>query len=102
LQIVVRVTWTPEDYLVAQKHSSMARPSSCPHCSVNGSLAALGYYERWLSGTHREDLRISVRRFRCLVLSFYPVLIGTELPVIIEEMEPLSLAPISRTDRCCC
>ena len=65
LQIIVRVTWTPEDYLVAQKQSSMARPRCCPHCSAVRPLAALGYYKRWLSGTNGSDLRLAVRRFRC-------------------------------------
>ena len=65
VQIIVRVKWTPEDYLVAQRHCSMSRPLRCPNCSAAKSLAALGYYERWLSGTDREDLRLSVRRFRC-------------------------------------
>ena len=65
MQIIVPVTWTPEDYLAAKKHSNMERPDRCPHCSAANSLVALGYYERWLSGSNREDLRLSVRRFRC-------------------------------------
>jgi hypothetical protein len=65
LQIIVPVTWTPEDHLVAQKQFSMARPPRCPNCSAAKSLVALGYYERWLSGTNGRHLRVSVRRFRC-------------------------------------
>jgi hypothetical protein len=65
LQIIVRVAWTPENYLVAQKQASLAPPPRCPNCSASGSLVALGYYERWLSGLAGKHLRISVRRFRC-------------------------------------
>ena len=65
MQIIVRVTWTAEDHLVAQKQCRMARPPRCPNCSAARSLVALGYYERWLSGTKGKDLRLSVRRFRC-------------------------------------
>lgn len=65
LQIIVRVKWTPEDYLVAQRHYSISPPLRCPNCSAESSLVALGYYERWLSGAGRGDLRLPVRRFRC-------------------------------------
>lgn len=65
LQIIVRVTWTPENYLVAQKHRSMSRPTRCPNCSAANALEALGYYERWLSGTNGKDMRLVIRRFRC-------------------------------------
>jgi hypothetical protein len=65
LQIIVRVTGTPEEYVAAQKHLSMARPHRCPHCLVVRLLVALGYYVRGLSGTDSRYLRVSVRRFRC-------------------------------------
>ena len=65
MQIIVRVTWTPEQYLISQKQSSMMRPHRCPNCSARKSLRALGYYERGLSGTNGKDLRLLVRRFRC-------------------------------------
>lgn len=65
LQIIVRVARTPEDYLATLKHFSMVPPNRCPNCSAANSLVALGYYERWLSGSNREDLRLPVRRFRC-------------------------------------
>lgn len=45
----------------------MSRPLRCPNCSAAKSLVALGYYERWLSGTNGKHLRVSVRRFRCRV-----------------------------------
>lgn len=61
------MTWTPEDYFVAHKQTSMVRPPCCPHCSAVRSLAALGYYERWLSGSTGKLLRLSIRRFRCRV-----------------------------------
>ncbi|WP_420196873.1 DUF6431 domain-containing protein [Chthoniobacter flavus] len=47
----------------------MSRPLHCPNCSAAKSLVALGYYERWLSGTGRGDLRLPVRRFRCRACS---------------------------------
>ena len=59
------MTCTPEDYRVAHKQSTMARPDRCPNCSAAKSLLALGYYERWLSGIDGGDLRLSIRRFRC-------------------------------------
>ena len=65
MQIIVRVKWTPEDHLLAQKQCTMPRPNRCPNCSAAKSLVALGYYERWLSGTNGKHLRVSVRRFRC-------------------------------------
>ena len=65
MQIIVRVRGTPEDYLVAQKHSDMARPHQCPNCSAVKSLVALGYYKRWLTGVDGKDLELSIRRFRC-------------------------------------
>lgn len=67
MQIIVRVKWTQEEYRAAQKQSSMSRPLRCPNCRVRGSLAALGYYERWLSDGDGRPAKIAIRRFRCRV-----------------------------------
>jgi len=64
VQIILRVKWTPEQYVAEQCQHRMKRPDFCPHCQQR-ALRALGYYKRWLSGLTQEPLRISVRRFKC-------------------------------------
>lgn len=67
MQIIVRLKCTQEEYLVAQMQSSMSRPHHCPNCRARRSLAALGYYERWLSGADGRLAKIAIRRFRCRI-----------------------------------
>lgn len=52
-------------YSTGKRHAEMSRPKICPNCGRTGSLLSLGYYERWLSGLDAQDLRLSIRRFRC-------------------------------------
>jgi hypothetical protein len=65
MQIICTVSLSPEHYVNESHHRNIQPPIKCPHCSIRGALAALGYYCRNVTSTNRGVLRISVRRFRC-------------------------------------
>lgn len=65
VQIISVVSCTPEDYVATQHHERMPRPRVCPNCRRVGTLSALGYYKRYVSGLDGQDLTLLIRRFRC-------------------------------------
>ena len=65
MQIICTVSLSPDCYANESFHRNIKPPIECPHCNIRGTLAALGYYSRNVTGTKRGVLRIFVRRFRC-------------------------------------
>ncbi|MDD5198923.1 MAG: DUF6431 domain-containing protein [Terrimicrobiaceae bacterium] len=68
MQIICMVEGSSDDYFSNEKQRSMRPPSPCPHCNSKQVLRALGYYDRDVSRLNEKGyVRISVRRFRCIV-----------------------------------
>jgi hypothetical protein len=65
MQIICKVSLSPDCYAHENFQRRIQRPIECPHCCARNSLAALGYYSRNITSVGRGVLRIFVRRFRC-------------------------------------
>ena len=65
MQRIVRVVWTPEQYLEKGLEGTMGRPAECHNCAKGQSLEAHGYYRRWVSAMEQVGrlVQIRVRRF---------------------------------------
>src|SRR5258708_17664388 len=61
LQIIIRVRWTPENYFVAQKHSSMTRPDRCPIARRQHFAPALKKQKEGIATSVKNSDRKSTR-----------------------------------------
>lgn len=67
MQIICPVNSSSEEYHYNRQQTLMRPPPCCPHCHRERSLRALGYYQRDVTRLERGTLRISVRRYRCVI-----------------------------------
>jgi hypothetical protein len=77
MQRIVKLSWSPEQYVAKGLERTIGRPVQCANCGKNGGLEAHGYYQRWVSAIAEVGrvIRIRVRsdyRTRCAA----PVLWG--------------------------
>ena len=65
MQLIVDFPVDAEEYVSREFQRGIAPPAACPHCHHCGSLEALGYYPRNVTGKKSTVVRLSIRRFRC-------------------------------------
>ena len=63
MQILVSIDSDAVSYVRAQLHRAVRAPQICPNCQQGRTLEAHGYYERWVTASAGEAVRIRVRRF---------------------------------------
>jgi transposase-like protein len=56
---------TPEQYVATETHRQVRAESVCPRCGQAAGMDRHGTYERGITGTTGQVLRILVARFRC-------------------------------------
>jgi hypothetical protein len=65
MQRIVKLSWSPEQYVEKGLERTIGRLAECPNCAKGRTLEAHGYYWRWVSamGEAGRVVRIRVRRF---------------------------------------
>jgi hypothetical protein len=65
MQRIVKLSWSPEQYVSKGLERTIGRPVQCANCGKSGVLEAHGYYRRWVSAIAEVGsvIRIRVRRF---------------------------------------
>ncbi len=66
MQRIYATALTPEQYLAMEGHRAVRAEIVCPQCGSNHGLHRHGVYERGITGTVGQVLRIAVARFLCL------------------------------------
>ncbi len=65
MQRVIRVPWTPQEYLAQEAHRLIVPESICPNCSSISTLHRHGTYPRWFIAPPGDFLRLLIARFLC-------------------------------------
>jgi hypothetical protein len=65
MQRIVKLSWSPEQYVEKGLERTISRPAHCANCGKSRVLEAHGYYRRWVSeaGEVGRLIQIRVRRF---------------------------------------
>ena len=66
MQRIYATALTPEQYVATEGHRAVRAEVVCPRCGKNCGLHRHGVYERGITGTLGQVLRIAVARFLCL------------------------------------